>query len=483
MLEFIKERKAIIGIIALITITGVITINLKSKDTIETISPVTGDLIRTVKISGKVTPKQSVDLSFEIAGTITSIHKEVGQTVNRGNLLAKIDTGTISAEILKAEAELTLAQANLEKLGGAGVYEAQIENAKRTLIQTIIDAYTAADDAVHNKTDAIFIDPRVSRPEIVYAFVDHYSLRDSITKTRTTTDEVLDNWKFLVTGLAAFTYSETHLVKSKKYLSDISVYITNVAQATNLFKSSSALSQTDIDTYKGDALAARDNLNSSSQNLITAEDKLRGLLLEVPAQVARVESARASLLNYRSQLSKTSLVSPIDGIVSRQEVKVGQVVSVGSSVISIISARLEVEAYIPEVLISGVKVGNIASVTLDAYGDKEIFEAKVAQVDPAETIRDGVSTYKTKLTFIHSDDRIRSGMTANINIETFRKNAVRLIPERAVVRENDETFVYLLSENKNSEKTPVEIGEKDSMGNVELISELPEDSKLIINPI
>ena len=482
MLAFIKERKVLVLIAVAVAVVIFVAIKVKSNGKIETASPVVGDLVRTVKISGKVIPQESVELGFEIAGTVTSVPRQVGQTVRRGDLLARIDTSAISADILKAEAELTLAQASLEKLDGSGVYETQIENAKLALIQTIIDAYTAADDAVYNKTDQLFLNPNSSRPEIAPTFTGYPDLRNSINSGRVLIGEVLDAWNSLVSGLKISTYAETYLSQSKKYLAQISSYIADVSRAVSLFEESNAFSQATIDGYKTDTTSARNNLNSASQSLIAAEEKLRGLLLEVPVQVARVESARASLLKNQSQLSKTTLTSPINGVISRQEAKIGQVVSPNTSLVSIISEEFEIEAFVPEVLISGVRIGNPASVTLDAYGDKETFAAKIAHIDPAETIRDGVSTYKIKLTFTDPDDRIRSGMTANIEIETFRKNAVRLIRERAVLIEGSEAFVYVLSENNDREKTSVEIGERDSMGNVELISDLPRDTELIINP-
>lgn len=482
MLDFIKKRKKPIIIIAATLVIIIFVVSkINSNGDAETTSPIVGDLVRTVKISGKVTPKESADLSFETSGTVVSISKQVGQPVKRGDLLVRIDASDVSTNLLKAEAELNLAKANLTKLEGAGVYEAQIDNAKRAIIQTIIDLYTAADDAVYNKTDQLFLNPRSGRPEISYAFDGYEDLRDTINSSRVTLEEVLNEWKTLVTGISLSNYTDNHIMKSREYLSIVSTYITNVSRAVNLFEINDSLSQTTLDTYKSDALAAKNNLNSASQSLIAAEDKLRGLLLDVPVQVAQVEAAEATLLNYKSQFSKTYLTSPIDGIVSKQDAKVGQVVSSGTSITSVISRELEVEAYVPEVLISGVTLGNSASITLDAYSDKETFDAVVTSIDPAETIRDGVSTYKVKLTLNIPDDRIRSGMTANISIETFRKNGVVLIPERTVIREGDQTFVYILS-GDTKEKTPVLVGEKDSAGNVELSTDLPTDSKLIINP-
>ena len=482
MLAFTKKRWVLILIAVAIVAIVFTVIKIWSNGAVETVSPALGDLVRTVKISGKVVPQESVELGFETAGTVSSVVRQVGDGVRRGDLLARIDTSGISSNILKAEAELALAQAELDKLGGGGIYEAQIDDAKHALIQTIVDTYAAAEDAVYNKTDQFFSDPDSSRPDITPTFDGNPNLRNSINNGRVLVGEVLDTWDSLISGLNISAYTETYLSQSKKYLAQISAYIADVSRAASLFEVNDVFSKATTDAYKTDATSARNNLNSASQSLIAAEEKLRGLLLEVPVQIARVEAARASLLNYRSQLWKASLISPIDGVVAKQDAKIGQVVSPASNMVSIISKKFEIEVFIPEVLIAGVKVGNPASITLDAYGDKEIFEAKITHVDPAETVRDGVSTYKVKLAFTNPDERVRSGMTTNINIETFRKDNVVLISERAVFKEQEKTFVYTLSENKSREKTAVSVGEKDSFGNVELISDLPEGSKLVVNP-
>jgi multidrug efflux pump subunit AcrA (membrane-fusion protein) len=480
MFEFMKKRR--ITVIAVIVIVFVIVaaIKIDSNGAIETVSPVFGDLIRTVKISGKVVPKESAELGFETSGTISNIFKQVGDSVRRGDIIVKIDASGISSSILKAEAELALAQAELYKLDGAGVYEARIDNAKQALIQTIIDAYTYADDAIYNKTDQFFIEPNSDRPDIAPTFEGYPDLRNSINNGRISVGKILETWNSLISGLNTTKYTDIHLAQSKKYLSQISAYIADVSRAVNLFEASVVFSQTTIDVYQADTILARNNLNSASQDLISSEDNLKGLLLEVPVQIARLETARASLLNYRTQLSKTSIISPINGIISKQDAKVGQVVSSASNLVSVISQDLEVESFIPEILISGVAIDNMATITLDAYRDTR-FEGKVMRIDPAETIHDGVSTYRTRLSFAAPHSIIRSGMTANIEIQTYRKATVTLIPERTVIRENNETFIYILDGN-SKKKIPVIVGERDSTGNVELITSVASSSKIIINP-
>ncbi|MGB3922180.1 MAG: efflux RND transporter periplasmic adaptor subunit [Minisyncoccia bacterium] len=482
MLAFAKRKKGLLITAAILLVGGIFIFKAGGNGETETVSPVLGDLVRIVKISGKVIPKESVNLGFELSGTVASVSREVGSVVNKGSLLARLDASSISAEVSKAEAELNLALAALDKLEGAGTFEAQIANAKRAVIQSILNARAVSDDAVYKKADQLFINVHSGFPEIYGDLSKNVNLRDSINTTRRKMDDLFETWRTLTAGLNLSNYTEEKLAKSREYLYDIAVYVAQVSQAANLFEESNWLSQTTIDEYKTVMAAAETALNTATQSLITSEENFKNLLLEVPVQVARVESARAALSNTRSELSKTSLSSPIDGVVSKQDAKVGQTVAANTEVISVISRELEIESFVPEVSIAGVKVGNGALVTLDAYGKSVSFGAQVIQIDPAETIRDGVSTYKVRLAFLDQTEAIRSGMTANINIETARKPSAVLIPERTVIVEGSESFVYILGPDGEETKTPVEVGERDSSGNIELLSSLPEGTKLVTNP-
>ena len=74
--------------------------------------------------------------------------------------------------------------------------------------------------------------------------------------------------------------------------------------------------------------------------------------------------------------------------------------------------------------------------------------AKVALVDPSETIIDGVSTYKTTFVFDTEDPRIKSGMTANITVTTDQKKGVVVIPQDAVYLLNGDKVVDTVSGGK-----------------------------------
>ncbi len=139
----------------------------------------------------------------------------------------------------------------------------------------------------------------------------------------------------------------------------------------------------------------------------------------------------------------------------------------------------QIESYVPEVNIANIEVGDSAVVTLDAYG-AETFAATIASIDPAETVKDGVSTYKTTLQFTTEDPRIRSGMTANITITTEQKFGVLIVPQGAIVRRSGNTYVQILSDKEVIERQ-VTTG-TTSLGQVEILSGIAAGEMIVLNP-
>jgi len=263
--------------------------------------------------------------------------------------------------------------------------------------------------------------------------------------------------------------------------------------------------------------SAQTQINSAKNALSTAQNELKLKRAgyskdQISAQEAQVDSAKANLASqkasvseayanvqyYQAQIDKTVLKAPISGIITRIEAKPGEIIMPGSStsdtqksLVTIISeGTFEIEADIPEVDIAKVKVGDSAKITLDAYGSDVEFEAVVMSVDPAETIIEGVSTYKTTLVFITEDERIKPGMTANIDILTAEKDNVVAIPQRAIVTKDGSKVVRILNtvtDPQHPDKTieqldtvTVETGLKGSSGDVEIISGMNEGDKVVV---
>jgi RND family efflux transporter MFP subunit len=180
-----------------------------------------------------------------------------------------------------------------------------------------------------------------------------------------------------------------------------------------------------------------------------------------------------------AKIEKTIIYAPIGGIVTAQDAKEGEIVTAQATVISIISeAEFEIETNITEIDISKIEIGDKASVTLDAYGDDGGFEAVVIFIDPAEKIIEGVSTYKTTLQFMDGNDKIKSGMSADLDILTNEKNNIIAIPQRAVITKNGNKIVRIL-QNKEVVEVEVKIGIRGSDGRIEIIQGLKDGDEVI----
>ena len=134
--------------------------------------------------------------------------------------------------------------------------------------------------------------------------------------------------------------------------------------------------------------------------------------------------------------------------------------------------------------IARIKIGNAAKVTLDAYGNDVVFDAKVISIDPAETVIEGVATYLTKLHFVKPDSRIKPGMTANIDIVSASHDNALSLPQRAVQKQGSREFVMIynaLAKNTSStEERSVTTGLRGSDGYVEILSGLSEGEGVVI---
>lgn len=305
----------------------------------------------------------------------------------------------------------------------------------------------------------------------------------------------LEKVKFALDAVP-MSYSITSLEKSNltleksninTQLSAISAKIRTVDTQKSVNQSLVTGAQTQINQAKNALTSAEQEMTlkkagATSDQIQAQEAAVRQAEANIATQNAQIRSAQASLAAASAQLSKTILTSSITGTVTKVDVKVGELSTPSKPVISVMTdAKFKVEANIPEADTAKVKVENTAKITLDAYGADQSFEARVVKVDPAETVVDGVSTYKTTFEFTKEDERVKSGMTANITISTAKQGDILVIPQRYIVKKDGESFATISEDGKTTKEVKIETGLVGSDGNVELIGGLKEGDK-IVNP-
>lgn len=467
--------------------------------------------VQQVAISGDVVAAQTADLGFAQSGRIAHVYALVGERVRAGQRIAEIDNNDVRAQLLQKQAALQSAQANLSQLQEGtrpeeiAVTKAQVASdesalwqANQGVIDAIQTAYTVSDDAVHNKLDQIFVNPTNVNIDLVFVTTQS-ELSNTLRAGRIAAEHMLERWQEVTTTLGASQDLSAVEITTQTNLATVMQLLTNANAALNAAVPSGATSASTIASYVTAIATARSSINSAKATLSSAiataqasaaqlaKDQKTLVLQQagstsqtVAQAQAAVAAARADVAAMEAQIAKTQITAPFDGVITRMDVKRGEIVSPNTPEISLQGDGVfEIETYIPEVNIAAVQVGDFASTTLDAYGDAS-FDAQVLQIDPAKTQRDGVATYKTTLVFLSHDERIRSGMTANVSIQTTRIPQAMVIPSGAVFMQNGASFVQIL-EGKSIRTREVTIA-GTSLGNVAVLSGLAEGDRVVLSP-
>lgn len=236
---------------------------------------------------------------------------------------------------------------------------------------------------------------------------------------------------------------------------------------------------------------------------------------------AQLQIYRATLDRALDQLSKCTIKSPMDGVITQLNSEKGENVVIGTmnnpgTVIMVISdlSAMEIEAEVDETDIAQVALEQKVKIVLDAFPDT-IFIGEVVQIgnSPKSTGfggSDQITNFVVKILILDNVENIKPGMTASVDITTNEKTDVIKIPAGAVVmrpegtgqekensKENDTTEVESIDDEKEAEKKdidgvflvtegkskfiPVRTGIRDQQY-VEIVEGLSEKDSVISGP-
>ena len=315
-----------------------------------------------------------------------------------------------------------------------------------------------------------------SRSDILTALDYLKSTLEQISKILTDTFNVM-----LVTVLnSEYTVTVINTFKSSINIQStaINTAISAVQDNTGDLHSQSLSYQTQITNTQNDINAALMALNLAEAKLNLKEAPPRDF--EIAAQEARVRQAEATLSRYLSDLSDTIIRAPVDGIITKINFDAGESTSATTPVISMIGlSSMQIEVDVPESDITKLEIGDETSINLDAFSGEEKFVGIITFIDPAATIIDGVIYYSVKVSLNDKDDKIKSGMTADLIVHTERKEGVLVVPSRAVIYRESKKYVQLLDDLGQLTEREISTGLRGDGGMIEVLSGLSEGEEVI----
>lgn len=439
------------------------------------------DFVNVTEVSGKVIPGEEINLSFEAAGLVSSLNFSIGDTVSRGQVLARLDSDEINSEISEAVANLRVEEARLSEISGNEGDQNKLNSSRTSLISTLKKSYVSADGILKNTVDVFVDEPYGSSPEFNKVLVDYFLRREIETK-RYSTGVALNNWKSAISNYSV----ESISLKDAEYATDalktLEDLLATISLGTNDFDSNTQVTQSQIDAYINSIESARTTVAGLIVEINSATEAVRAVQAELPIIQASINGANATINKLSAKSRNYVIAAPFDGVITSDDVEIGQVVSAGENVLSMVSnAAFEVESFVPEVSIAGVDVGDNVRMTFDAFGPDVYYEGFVAHIDPRETVKDGLTTYRILVGFNENHEEVLSGMNVEIEIEKERLADQIIIPRYLVQSDETGNFVEVkVAGSSATEKRNVILGKKDSRGNVIIESGVSIGDEIIL---
>ncbi len=340
------------------------------------------DLARYVTYPGVLQPQTSVQLTMQVGGLVHEAPFDVGDEVEVGDVLLRLDTRDLEAQVRQAQAGHAVAVASLERLL-SGATAAELAQARAALAQAEVQHGNAQIE--FDRTERLFQSGSVSR------------------------------------------------------------------QAYDSAASQLEIAKSQLDSAK--ARLAQVQRGASPEEIAVAE--------------AQVQQAQASLDLAVAQLEKATLRSPVSGVISQRAVQVGETVTPGAPVLTVVDLSelsLSIRALGQDVI--RLQEGMSVDVTVED-DPAQRFTGRLHRINPVADLQTNLFPVEVRLT--NADGRLRAGFYASAQLQVASAANVLAAPERAIVRRDGVEGIYHVVDG-HALFVPVQFGMSDGRAWREVVS-------------
>ena len=184
---------------------------------------------------------------------------------------------------------------------------------------------------------------------------------------------------------------------------------------------------------------AQSRVDELKTQLSAAENGLKNAKLSVLISQHNLEAAQANISRAEDSLSYTTITSPIDGVVTRVNAEAGEMATgstynPGPVIVEVADlSKMLVMAQVDEADVASVKEGQNAKVHIHAWPDK-VFQGVVDSVALSHKIdRNGSKYFEAEIILETLEERVLSGLTADVDIEIKEYKDISKVPSQAVL--------------------------------------------------
>ncbi|BAZ06256.1 RND family efflux transporter MFP subunit [Calothrix sp. NIES-3974] len=355
---------------------------------------------RSLNVSGNITARSLTPVLPQANGLqIKEVRVNVGDYVKQGQILAVLDNSLIQDQILQARAEVESRQAD-------------VSSKKANLLSR--QAALASSQAAVESSQA----------------------------------QVKQRQADLAQAKARLVEAERNYQRNQKLAADgaVSRQVAETAE-TNLITAREAVRQAEANIRSAEA-----NLKSAQASVSTAAANVQTARADIGISEANVRSSMARVAQIETQRDQTLVRAPVSGVIAEKLVRVGDVAGVppqtqvstvmggSQKLFSIIQdGQLELQALVPEVQLSQIRVGASVRVTSETK-PQEVFQGTVREIEPIINQQRREATVRISLP---ANTRLKPGMFARAAIDTSTSLGVA-VPQKSVQVQPDGNAVVFV---------------------------------------
>jgi HlyD family secretion protein len=382
-----------------------------------------------------------VELAAEIGGRVTELPFEEGDEVKRGDVLVKLNTDILQAQLDAAQANLALSEAQRDLVvygvpeeviaqaeAQIGVAQASVTAAQTVLYDAVslrnnpqdiqimlVEAETQVEAAAYQtdvaKSDMNFSQWWIDRGE------DWYRNSDLQIIWQNDPDYEYPGWNFnMLMAPRNYEDAQENLAQTQVILAEANAYLATVQDMLN--------NPQELQAQVVNAQASLDTAQVQLENAQASLDDLRAGATEEELGMAeaQVQEAEAAVNSVMTRIERMILYTPIDGVILEQSIRVGELAGEGVSMITVASLdSVELTVYIGEEQFNYVSLNQKVTVAVDSFPNRE-FEGTVTYIsNEAEFTPRSVQTreervnlvYAVKISLDNPDHALKPGMPAD----------------------------------------------------------------------
>jgi HlyD family secretion protein len=245
-----------------------------------------------------------------------------------------------------------------------------------------------------------------------------------------------------------------------------------------------------------DGIVSRQALDDANRDYLAALTRRNSAQAQVAVDTAKLKQAHAQVLQSQAtlnqldeQLSYTTIVAPMDGVILSRDVEMGDAVSsilvLGSTATLVMTegdtSQVYVQGKVDEADIAHVYLGQPARIKVESFRDRS-FYGKVTKIAPMGVEKDNVTTFEVRVSINNPGGELKANMTANAEILLNEHKGVLSVPENAVTYDNQKNAFVAIpdrSQKDGTRKVPVKVGLSNGSA-TEIVSGLKEGDQVVL---